>query len=251
MKDRLAREKTDALIAVQELGAGRVMMVCFDSTWRLRYRVGDVYHHRFWGQVLRWACADKLAAGTEHVRLGTDRVLYSPTDRVAIRAQLTRADFSPVTATGVAARVYADDTLVAQQTLAYVPGSAGFFRAEVGPFDPGTVGRVELDSPSVAVLLGTNAVPAVHTEFVVSSDRSSELVDVSADPARLREMARLTSGTVVTPPERAAILERLGPPTQETVERRTFPLWNSWAYLCMILGVAAAEWLWRKRLGLT
>lgn len=251
LQDRLAQEKANALVALQDYGAGRVLMLCFDSTWRLRYQAGDTYHHRFWGQILRWACADKLAAGTAHVRLGTDRVLYSPTDRVMIRAQLTKNDYSPVTATGVTARVYADDALVAQKVLAHVPGSAGHYRAEVGPFPPGTVGRIELDTPSIAPLVETNALPAIETGFVVASDRASELVDVGADPAALNEMAQVTGGTVAAPPERAAVLQRLGPPTQQVVERRTFSLWNSWAGLALMLGVATAEWLLRKRLGLT
>ena len=38
----------------QNYGFGRVLFVGIDSTWRWRYRVGDTYHHRFWGQLVRW-----------------------------------------------------------------------------------------------------------------------------------------------------------------------------------------------------
>jgi len=48
-------QRQHALISYHTVATGRVMFLGFDRTWRLRYRVGDAYHHRFWGQVLRWA----------------------------------------------------------------------------------------------------------------------------------------------------------------------------------------------------
>ena len=35
---------------------GKVLFVGLDSTWRWRYKAGDTYHHRFWGQLVTdWA----------------------------------------------------------------------------------------------------------------------------------------------------------------------------------------------------
>ena len=56
-------EEQRALIAVQNAGLGRVVYLAFDRTWRLRFRAGDKYHHRFWGQLLRWATGGRLPAG--------------------------------------------------------------------------------------------------------------------------------------------------------------------------------------------
>ena len=64
---------TSAVIAAQPYGLGKVLWVGTDATWRWRFRVGDTYHHRFWGQVVRWAAAGKLAVGDEWVRFGPDR----------------------------------------------------------------------------------------------------------------------------------------------------------------------------------
>ena len=51
--------------------------VGIDSTWRWRYRTGDTYHHRFWGQAIRWAASDKpLVTGNEFVRFGTRDAVY-------------------------------------------------------------------------------------------------------------------------------------------------------------------------------
>ena len=65
--------KGDAnLVLLQNYGFGKVLFVGIDSTWRWRYRVGDHYHHLFWGQLLRWTGADPwLAEGSGKVRFGT------------------------------------------------------------------------------------------------------------------------------------------------------------------------------------
>src|SRR5205823_15241 len=66
-----ASAKDHALIARQNYGFGRVLFVGLDSTWRWRFKTGDTYHHRFWGQVIRWAASDTpLLTGNEFVRFG-------------------------------------------------------------------------------------------------------------------------------------------------------------------------------------
>src|SRR5207245_5472020 len=71
------RAKEQALIVRHNYGFGRVLFVGLDSTWRWRYRVGDTYHHRFWGQAIRWAASEKpLVTGNEFVRFGTRDAVY-------------------------------------------------------------------------------------------------------------------------------------------------------------------------------
>src|SRR5262249_12955584 len=55
-EQKLSREQS--MIVRQPYGRGQVLFVGLDSTWRWRYRIGDTYHHRFWGQVIRWASSD-------------------------------------------------------------------------------------------------------------------------------------------------------------------------------------------------
>ena len=80
-KDHDAREeqmrRERALIVRQHYGNGQVLWVGLDSTWRWRYKVGDTYHHRFLGQVIRWAASDV-------VRFGTRQAVYEPGQHVEI-----------------------------------------------------------------------------------------------------------------------------------------------------------------------
>ena len=70
--------KDDAgLLLQQNFGFGRVLFTGLDSTWRWRYRVGDTYHHRFWGQLAREPAADKLLpAGNRWIRYGPREPVY-------------------------------------------------------------------------------------------------------------------------------------------------------------------------------
>ena len=63
-------------VVPRSFGQGKVLMLTTDQSWRLRHRVGDTRHHRFWGQVLRWGSGEKLRAGNTFVRLGTDKLRY-------------------------------------------------------------------------------------------------------------------------------------------------------------------------------
>ena len=69
-------------------GAGRVAYLAAGDTYRLRWRRGDQYHHRFWGQFLRWITAAKAGAGSEIVRLQTDRTRYAQREPVEVTVWL-------------------------------------------------------------------------------------------------------------------------------------------------------------------
>ncbi len=80
-------EAENALISTMRVGLGKVLMMNFDQTWRFRYGVGDTYHHRFWGQVTRWGAGANLRAGNEQVRIGSDRLSYTPSDAIEVTAK--------------------------------------------------------------------------------------------------------------------------------------------------------------------
>src|SRR5262249_9273082 len=77
--------RATAAPARQSYGFGRVLYVGLDSTWRWRFKAGDTYHHRFWGQVVRWAASDKpLLTGNEFVRFGPRKPVVPYGQEVAL-----------------------------------------------------------------------------------------------------------------------------------------------------------------------
>ena len=242
-------ERSHALVTMHQAALGQVMFLATDHTWRLRYRTGDTYHHKFWGQVLRWATTGKLPQGTEYVRLGTDRWRYGAGEPIRVRAKIVRPDYSAVTSGDVAVNVYAGDKIVLHKKMAYVPNSAGLYQADLGALGGGTY-RVELDAPAAKAILAPDKVETVVTQFSVDVATPVEQVELSPDRGLLGRLAELTGGTMVSPSRADDVKDSLGPGTQVYPERREFVLWDSWPLLILALALATAEWVTRKKVGL-
>ena len=247
---RRAFERDHALLAYHTVATGRVMCLAFDHTWRLRYRIGDTYHHRFWGQVLRWATADRLPAGTETVKIGTDRTRYAPGEPIRVKARLATEDFTPLVGRDdVAIDVYAGTEKVAHQVLAYVANSPGLYEAAVAAL-PAGVYRVELDAPAARPILERQNAETVATEFSVDPATPAEQAELAPDRGLLGRLATLTGGVVAEPSRPETVLARLGPPTEIEIEPQEYVIWNSLPMLLLAVAVATAEWLLRKKVGL-
>ncbi|HUU59935.1 MAG TPA: hypothetical protein VMZ50_10345 [Phycisphaerae bacterium] len=241
--------RDNALISMHKAGMGQVMFLGFDRTWRLRYRKGDVHHHKLWGQVLRWATANKLPAGTDLVKIGTDRARYAPDSRVLVRAKIVRADLSPVVSKEVAAVVYSGEKLLLRRKFEYRPDSPGIYSADLGALPSGTY-RVEVDGPPVKDILAAEGVKKVATEFSVEGAVPAEQTELWANRGLLGRLASLTGGAVAEPSRALELLEVLGPGALLRTERKQYVLWDNWWYLAVILALVTAEWLLRKKVGL-
>jgi hypothetical protein len=238
---------------------GQVLFIGTDQSWRLRYRTGDTYHHKFWGQVLRWATAGKLPAGTDLVKIGTDRSRYAPHTRVQARAKIVKSDLSPFISDEVAVSVTSDGKLVLRKKLQYEHNSAGMYSADIGELPSGTY-QVELDCPSIPTPAGAQApqlppsgpAPAerIATEFSVDPSTPAEQIELAADSGLVGRIASLTGGCVVEPSAAREALASLRADTFVKHEPREFLIWDSWPLLALIILLATCEWLLRKKAGL-
>ena len=237
------------LIVHQNVALGRVMFLACDRTWRLRYRVGDPHHHKFWGQVLRWATANKLPAGTDHVKIGTDRSRYDPDHRIRVRAKLVDETFSPIIDDAVAVKLFRDGKLLLRRKLKYTPNSPGIYAGDLGQLSAGLY-RVELDAPAAKEILEKDKAEKVAAEFSVAADTPVEQVELGADRSLLTRLATLTGGAVADPNESGLLPRTFRPGRVINLSRKQFVLWDSWLLLALIVLAATAEWILRKKVGL-
>ena len=242
-------QQANPLVAVHNVAAGRVMALGFDRTWRMRYRVGDTHHHRFWGQVMRWATAGKLRAGTDCVKLGTDQVRYGPAAPVQVRAKIVQLDLTPVRSNSVAVKVFSGEKLVMRKRMTHQEDSAGMYEARLGVL-PSGVYRVELDAPEALPILAARKVRQVATEFSVDPVGDAEQTELSADRGLLNRLAGRSGGVVLEPDQAGRLLEFLGPKSLRRQERKEVRLWDGWPLLVLIVLLASVEWIVRKRIGL-
>ncbi|MBL9153885.1 MAG: hypothetical protein JNK37_15435 [Verrucomicrobiales bacterium] len=256
---QLANQKTHeqehALVVVQRAGLGKVAMLTFDQTWRFRYGVGDTYHHRFWGQLVRWGAGENLRSGGEQVRLGTDRLTYTPSDSVEIIAKVLDADRRPIIDADLTAVVLRDGEALTRQKMSYRSGSSGLYETSVtGLNQPGEY-TVRLEGPAVDAALqagdGGGELTAIETGIVVVASRNPvELAELTADRDFLNHAAQVSGGRVAEIGDADSLVETFGAPKETLTERRNITLWDKWPLLALFLGLLTTEWVLRRRSGL-
>jgi len=246
LDDETGKRARNALIVAQKYGRGKVLMLNLDETWRLRHKVGDTLHHKFWGQVMRWGVGEKLRAGEEGLRLGTDKVIYTPRETPRVLARVTDEEFVGVIDAKLEVTVTHGDTEVARVTPVYREGSHGMYEVALPPCaEPG---RYEL----LMTRKDLEDEVQVRTAFmVVTAKRSVELSDVRATRRDLGLLAGLTGGRVLGPARAEELWDAFGEGGTVVAERNERTLWDRpWILFCL-LGLLTTEWLLRKRGGLT
>lgn len=253
--EKLARrkeyEKENALLITQRFGLGRVVMLNFDGTWRFRYGVGDTYHHKFWGQMMRWGCGENLRSGGEFVRLGTDQLSYTPNSPVKVVARVLDTDRQPVTGGKVYARLYDGDQQLQRLQLSYREGSNGIFEGELDAISKEGEYRLELEGGPVERAMNESGLNSVETELIVVNTRSAiELSELTADHDFMAQTAQLARGAVASVDDADSLVSMFGAAKEILKERRDTRLWDKLPLLLLFVGLVTTEWILRRRSGL-
>ncbi|MDF1861517.1 MAG: hypothetical protein P1U87_14970 [Verrucomicrobiales bacterium] len=253
LANRKQIEKDNALISTIRAGLGKVLMLNFDQTWRLRYGVGDTYHHRFWGQVTRWGAGENLRSGNELVRLGSDRLTYTPNDPVEVSAKVLDENRRPVTDAEIEVEVWKDDERISRQKLSYRTDSSGVYETSISGLRD--EGEYQLKLVGESVDAGVASFPdgpeSIETQFLVVTTRNPvELAELTADRNFLNRSATLTGGRVAELNQLETLLDSFGAPKETLTERRNVTLWDTWPLLLTFLGFITTEWILRRRSGL-
>ena len=245
-------ERQNALMTIQKLGAGRVMMLNTDRTWRLRYRTGDRFHHKLWGQILRWAEAEKLQAGTGMVRLGTNKTVYQAGEVLTVTARINDAYAAPIEDSEAMVRVYQEDKLVLSKSLEQLAEGNGMYQATIDNLPGVGEFRIVLDSPEAKRILAGEGVDQVETRISLLPPEidAQELNETTVDLENLDRWTNLTGGKVYDAGRIANVLDTFGVGTLNYTEKIRSTIWDSWILLTLLVVVVTVEWCVRKRGGL-
>jgi hypothetical protein len=255
------REKERGLIVRQHYGFGRVLFVGLDSTWRWRYKVGDTYHHRFWGQAIRWAASDKpLVAGNDYLRFGTQEPVFRQGQEVEVDVRLAEqtGPLGPDALAG--ARVLRQgEGGAGEQAVALVPlkrreAQPRVLEGKVRDLLPGRY-ELELAIPELADKLtappGPDGKPAkLRASFTVTAPEGEEMVELATNWPLLEELAAKSGGKVFTAETAPELVDLLTRQTAVHVEHHEFRLWQWWVTLVAFLVLLTLEWVARKMAGL-
>jgi hypothetical protein len=244
----LSDDRNHAIITHQYYGFGQVLWIGIDSTWRWRHRTGDRYHHRFWGQLSRWAARNKASAGNDFVRLSLDRHQIEVTETAVIQArwQDRFLELNP----NLTARIVVmpEPSRPGQQPVATVElnpleARPTIHEATLSGLTPGTW-RLELQVDNAHLN------ELVETSLYVTEPQTGELYELSANRNLLTQMAEATGSPLLTPDTIASLPELLTPPTSITETQVERSLWDHWLTLTLFFALLTTEWVVRKLNGL-
>jgi hypothetical protein len=243
-----------AVIATHAYGLGKVLWIGTDGTWRWRLRVGDAYHHRFWGQLVRWAAGGKLSAGNRLVRFGPDRARTPEGEPPTFQARFSEAAPGVTPSLLAAARVVRAGEGEGAEAVALVPlrGVAdrpGVFEGLPPALPPGSyVARLEV--PELEAAFRAEGLEAPEAAFEVVERETTERIELAASRDALEGLASATGGRVLADFEAGGLPDLLRSRVVEKSRTEESALWDTPWGLGLFFGLLALEWIVRKRAGL-
>ena len=229
------------LVVTQPFGAGKTFFQLVDSTWTWRWRVGDRYFYRYWGQVFRTLTPKELPGNSRFVQLNADRNSYRLGEKVNLSARLLDAYYHPIKAENATVTLKGENGQEQKVTLQSTPGSPGLFTAVI---QPDRIGKYEASLVSPA-----NPQAKAETGFVVES-LALEKQKPELDVAQLKKIAGAGGGHYYEPDHLAEWAKSLPDNTLVIRNEQETELWNNWRLFALFLTPLAIEWLVRKRKGL-
>ena len=240
-------ERLGAVIVQQYYGAGQVLWLGVDSTWRWRHRVGDKYHHRFWGQLARWSAENKAATVNDFVRFGPDRSDIEFGEDAIIRARWTQAFLKRHPDLKARALIHrADDdrrrTPFAELVLEPVDTRPLIHEGRAVALPPGEY--------RITLVIENAEAGEISAPLHVTENVTLELSDLSANRELLAQIADVSGGRLFYPDEVGQIPKLFRNQQSSTRVRREIALWDHWLVMLLFFGLLTSEWVVRKLNGL-
>ena len=252
-----------AAVVHQYYGFGQVVWMGIDSTWRWRLRAGDRWHHRFWGQVVRWAARNKSAAGNDQVRMTLSDIILDETESVDVSVrwnpklvpQLEDATVEVIVEPAEKSVPDDDptpfvlnedaDNLSQKFQLHPIQGAPERFNVRIPRLESGSY-EVRLNVENSRVQLDQN----ITSELIVQEQVSTELANISCNRNFLEQLATLSNGRVLEPWQLSELPVLLAPVNDADSVIQEQTLWDHWILLVLFFVVLTAEWVIRKINGL-
>jgi hypothetical protein len=227
------------LIAWQRYGSGKSLFVGTDQLWRLRFKLGDKYHARFWGQAIQFLTLSRLLGESKRIQLETDRQDYRLGQRIQVSANVLDENYQPVKAAAYSISLHraAPSPRTTTVRLEPVPNIPGLYQGFVSPDQPGKY--------SIGIQ-GTDTTIANNAEFTVVAANLEEL-ERSEQEELLRNMAEVSGGKCFAIRDVPKLADTIAGEQRTTVIRRERELWDLPFIFVAILALAGVEWFLRRR----
>ncbi len=225
------------IIALQYVGAGKVLFHATDETWRWRTPPEPDDFSRYWQQTIRYLSRAQLGeqAGVE---LTTDRQSYQRNDTLRLRVRFLDDRLAPDDDDGVVVRLERTGGPQRSVVLNRIDTERGTFAAMIRDLAAGSYHAWVL-APVVA-----GAAPSCDFQI---EDQDQELSRLSAQTDEMEMAARVSRGAHYTAQSALQMLDDLPPGRRVRIQALPpRPLWNSWKLALLFIGLICGEWVLRR-----
>jgi hypothetical protein len=238
------REENHPLILQQFVGAGRVLFIGFDDTWRWRFRENEVRFNQFWLQAVQVLARARV--GRTEVR--TDRKSYRRDD--PIRLTVRFPDDAPPPEGPVRVNVERQSPKAGagsngepeRQTIQLAPreGTRATFEALVTRTPEGDY------SFALSTPLPPGSPPRTEARVLPPP---GEMDRIQLNEQDLQRAARESHGAYYPLSRADALPDELPPGPRVALDQPCEPLsiWNHPLMFALVLSLLTAEWLMRKK----
>jgi uncharacterized membrane protein len=231
-------------VVTRNYGAGRVLYLAFDETWRWRFKAADIYHQRIWNQLAKYVMPRPFAVSDEYVSVDTGPVSYKHGDSADIRIRLLGLGGKPATDAIVDALIWRDGRIVSTVSLSADADVPGIYRGRSGELSQGE------HEVSVQASGFSQDVLKARGQFVVLPPESGELENSACNESLLKQMAAESGGVYLREEDIGQLSDLLSPLSSGRVVESDTVLWQSYWWFAAIVILLTMEWFLRKRAGL-
>lgn len=230
------------VLVFQRFGRGKTIVFGVQDSWLWQMdatvSVEDLSHETFWRQLLRWLVNDV-----------PDRVEVLSTDEGAvdegIPVRVTVSDSAWIRANGASVRatVSAPDGNVSELTLGWATDRDGEYQATLVPAVNG------VHEVRVTAVLGRDTIVG-EPAFLRVAEPTAEYFGAQLRPAVMQQLAEETGGKYYPAAEASRVTQDIVYTTSGITVVERLDLWDMPALFLLMLGLAAGEWLFRRRRGM-
>jgi uncharacterized membrane protein len=224
-------------------GGGQVVYLATDQTWRWRYRVADLYHAKFWNQLLEAIMPPPFDVRDQYIALSTGSPQYQAGQKATIRVQMRDASGKAVTDLLVDAITKGDNGSEQITQLRLVDPARGIYQGESMPLTTGSY------TTSVRAS-GYASSASVTSSFVVTTPPNRENFRLSQNVSLLTAMATSSGGVYADESEAQRVWDAIKPLSNGKIEVKKLAMAQSFVWFFAVLVLLAIEWWLRKKVGL-
>lgn len=222
---------------------GRTFFMATDETWRWRKYYGELFHDRFWRNVVRYLAESRLQRRDDRVDLRLSKVIAETGEPIHIHLQVQDKEMAPSTKSEATVFLRRDGMAPERRVLRVVPGEPGTYKGSFAMDQPASVSVLvyEHDNPDDKIL-------ARQDVLVEIPDR--ELSHSSQDKKTLTAISERSKGgryVFLADVDQLALEFSDRKPLEQEINRQTEPIWDRAWVLFLVLALLSAEWLLRKR----